>query len=863
MTASPDAPAACPTPSTPAGDDAAKALFAAYESLGIGRWSMDVDDSGRVTAVHQSRELRDLTGHASEALAERPLTAVFALVHPEDLPAIRAALKAAIDEPTGKAKYDITYRVKDETGAYHWFRAVGRGRQTADGRHRFSGLLFRHDAQKAVEARLEAQRRDLQARYDARHRRLEEIRALEEKEAEDLNAIRSASEALAAGRRRLENLQPVIEALSRDYSSVWLVRMPAMTVTLMRREGHALRLPLVGDIARQGGYREGIALYADHCVHPDDREAFKKAFDPEHVLAVLKQCRSYRYVYRHVTEDRTVWYCADLAPAQSGACDDFVAGFRSADRDVIAERQKKAELTAALEAAKAANQAKTRFLNAISHDIRTPLNAVTGMTALATAHLTDEASVRASLLKMKAAGSDLLSLINSVLDLARLASGKLVLNRDALHLPRLMQSVTDVLLAGAREKGLAFYTSIDGVTHEDAAGDAARLAAILSHLAENAVKFTPAGGRIDVRLEETGDDAAGIHYRFTCRDSGPGIPADFQEKLFTPFERADDVRRTNLPGSGLGLALAKRLLPLMSGDITVTSEEGRGSVFTADFVLEREPAAAPAPIAQGEAILVADDDPDEGRSICRQLSALGFAPDLALSGDACLAKAAEKPHALYLIDWRMPGTSGEAVVKALRASAAPEAPILLMSAYDMTAAKTALASERVAAFVKKPVFRSTLRAALLPILSGTAAADVADLADALPATLPACRILVADDNAINRELALELLADLGAEAEAAVDGADAVAHFEAHPAGWYDLILMDLRMPGTDGFAATRAIRRSLRSDAESVPVIALSAERTPEDEAAARASGMTGFITKPLTPEALAALLAGHLTGA
>ena len=847
-------------------DDGSKRLFAVFEKLGVARWAMEVDDTGRAVAIHWSPEIRRLLGYDDHSPDfPEDIAFVFSVIHPDDQTSIQQALWMALSDTSGRTNYDVVSRIRNQQGAYHWFRAVGRlaSERTASGRHLFYGLLFRNDREKAAQAMLQKRREELKRVNAILQKQTAELEALRKKEADDLSRLRSLHTALEKDRSRLVRRMRIIEALSLDCNAVWVVHVPSMTISLVRNNDTAGgSSPAIPAAARTNNLASAVRLYAEHCVHPEDREKFIASLDYENIRRQITSRPLYEFVYRRKTNGVTNWYQAVLSLAAPGKSDDFVAGFRSADALVKKDAEEKAQLEAALCAARRASDDRTRFLNAISHDIRTPMNAIVGMTALASAHLDDPERVKSALNKITVAGHELLALINNVLDLSRLESGKLSLTHEVLELPALCEAVCDRVIPLVRQKRITVSFTVDRVLHEVLTGDPVRLSQVMLNLAENAVKFTPAGGFITLSLTETKIEGSEASFLFRCSDNGIGMTEDFQRRLFSPFSRAKVMNPAGGSGAGLGLAVTKRLLALMSGDICVESRPGEGSVFSATFKLpvRSNPCGCPAAL-QGLRILIVDDNADEGSCAVRTLQALGTEACWIASGEAALglwqqATDSGRPFDIVLIDWRMPGINGVETARRLRPLAGPDVPFILFSAYDMTPEHQRALEAGITSFMKKPLFRSTLRRALLTALTaGDATTKTADAVSEATATAPR-RVLLAEDNELNREIATEILVSLGFSVEATANGRQALELYASRPAGWFDAVLLDLEMPVMTGLEAARLLRRSLRSDAETLPLVAMSASTRTEDREAAREAGFTAWLGKPADGTAFASVL-------
>ena len=549
---------------------------------------------------------------------------------------------------------------------------------------------------------------------------------------------------------------------------------------------------------------------------------------------------------------------------------------------------------AAREQADAANRAKSEFLSNMSHDIRTPMNAIVGMTAIARAHADNPATVSDSLKKIELSAKHLLGLINDVLDMSKIESGRLALNVAPVSLPDIVENIVGIMQPQVHAKRQDFDVVVRGIRCEDVLADATRLNQVLLNLLSNAHKFTPVDGRISLIVEQLDDGAAAgaaggaavaagtagapasgaaagaapapgrVRTRFTVRDTGIGMSPAFKEKIFDSFEREDTARVRKIEGTGLGMAITKRIVDEMGGDIAVESEQGVGTTFTVTVDLERagaqEPMALPA-----WSLLVVDDDRDLCESVAATLEDLGAHAEWVQSGGEAVELVEERSRGAegfraVLIDWQMTGMDGIACARAIRARVGSSTPILLISAYDWAEIESEARAAGIDGFVAKPLFRSTLYRALSAVADGPSASSEASAPEA---DLAGRRVLLAEDNELNWEVARELLGALGLELTWAENGREAVDAFASSEPGTFDAVLMDIRMPEMDGYQATRAIRALPRPDAATVPVIAMTADAFSEDIERARDAGMDAHVAKPIDLRELVRTLARCLAGA
>lgn len=835
--------------------DAGESPGPTYEARDATGWSCTVDAEGVVCDVHWSTEYCALFG---EKLEDSPagLERFWSCVHPEDLEATEAAFAAALKEPSCRTVYDVEYRMKCADGEYHWCRDIGRFIDPADSLlRRFYGVVVMVDRV-----------RRMQALYEKREAELAELC---ERQAAQLEEIQRLNEQLAASNGVMSRRQGAISALGRQYATIWYNSPAQNRLRLIQNTGFRVYESAVRDAQVTGTYDEGQRQYAAVGVHEEDREAYLAATKLEVVARETKRLPVYRVPFRRCSAYGTEYYEECFARTDpSGASDDFVIGFRNVDKEVREEKKKQEALETALDAAQRASRAKTVFLNNISHDIRTPMNGIIGMTAIAAAHADDARRVKDCLAKISVASSHLLGLINDVLDISRIESGKATLNEEKFSLAGLFSDLITTIDAAVEAKDLDLAIDVHGVVHENVLGDAIRLRQVFLNILSNAVNFTPRGGRIEVKLTER--PTTSRHYasfEFVCRDTGCGMTPDFLKRLFTPFERAEDAFVNHTPGTGLGLPIARNIVRMMDGDITVASEYGKGSTFSVTFRLKTQTALKSSDeILKGLSVLVVDDDEILCESACFSLSELGMKGDYVLSGEAAVVKvkAAHEAAADYnvcLIDWRMPGMDGVQTTRAVRECVGPDVPIIIISAYDWTTIEKEAREAGADGFIEKPLFKSRLDAVICGLVTGKQEeAENEAMVDDEHFDFTGRRILLVEDNPLNLEIGVEVLGMTKAAVETAENGREAVAAYEGHEAGYYDVILMDIQMPELDGNAAAQMIRTSGKADSLAVPIIAMSANAYAEDREKAKASGMNDYLTKPVNFKTMLTLIRRHL---
>ena len=524
-------------------------------------------------------------------------------------------------------------------------------------------------------------------------------------------------------------------------------------------------------------------------------------------------------------------------------------------------RGQMSELEKARKEAVHANKAKSEFLSNMSHDIRTPMNAIVGMTAIATANIDDRQQVQNCLKKITLSSRHLLGLINDVLDMSKIESGKLTLNVDQVSLREVMDSIVSIAQPQVRSKHQQFDVFIHDISTENVCCDSIRLNQVLLNILGNALKFTPDGGLIQVSLYEE-DSPKGEEYVRThiiVKDNGIGMTQEFKEKIFESFVREDSARVRRTEGSGLGMAITKYIVDTMGGTIEVESELGKGSEFHVTLDLQRAETPEEEMILPEWNILVVDDDQQLCESTTASLKSIGVKADWALTAEGALemlehrAQLRDHYH-IILLDWKLPDMDGVAAAKEIRRRFGSETPIMLISAYDWSEIEADAREAGITGFISKPLFRSTLFYGLKPFVEN-AGVPSEQCHEEKSADFTGRRVLLAEDNDLNWEIASELLSSLGMELDWAENGKICVEKFLASPPGFYDAVLMDLRMPVMTGYEATAAIRALDRPDRD-IPIIAMTADAFSEDIKKCLDAGMNAHVAKPIDIRELSRLL-------
>lgn len=578
--------------------------------------------------------------------------------------------------------------------------------------------------------------------------------------------------------------------------------------------------------------------------------------------------KTYDVEYRLLTRHAGVrWFHAAgrLSRREDGSPITFVGLFVDIDDEKKMEerlRKQKVDLEDALAAAQHANRAKTVFLNNMSHDIRTPMNAIIGFTSLAATHLDNKEQVQDYLSKITTSSNHLLSLINDVLDMSRIESGKVKIEEKETSLPEVMHDLKTIVQSDIASKQLDFYIDTADVVNENILCDKLRLNQILLNLLSNAMKFTKPGGIVSVRILQKEYAPAGwASYEFQVKDTGIGMSKEFLAHVFEPFERESTSTISGIQGTGLGMAITKNIVDMMGGKISVVSEEGKGTIFTVALKFRTCSGTVRqevVPELKGLRALVADDDFNTCSSVTRMLSIIGMRPDWTTSGKEAVLRvkmAGEQndEYAAYIIDWLMPDMNGIEVVRRIRGIIGDEKPIIILTAYDWSDIEEEARKAGVTAFCSKPIFLSELREILESPFTVNKQEDTESENEIF---FNGKKILLVEDNEINQEIAVEILKEMGFIMDVAGDGSIAVDKVKSADYGQYDLILMDIQMPIMDGYEAARQIRALEDPILANIPIIAMTANAFEEDRKAAFDAGMNAHIAKPIDTQKLMELL-------
>lgn len=661
----------------------------------------------------------------------------------------------------------------------------------------------------------------------------------------------------------------IIQSLSSLFFSSYYVNLEeniSQTVSQSEEVGEVL--------GNKRNYMEAIQTYARIFVHPEDQEEYLTTFARENLIKTLTKEHPFVAVEYRKTDGgyaavEKSWIRATVILADMGEDGAKTALYVAQDVTESKEKEEHARkvLVEACESATQANAAKSDFMSRMSHDIRTPMNAIIGMTTIAGAHLDEQERVKDCLNKITVSSRHLLSLINEVLDMSKIESGKISLSEKNFNLSDLIQNLIMMVRSSAKEKQHTLEFHILNVEHEDVIGDVVRLQQVFTNILGNSIKYTPPGGKLELEISEKFSQVYGYGcYEFVFRDNGIGMDEAFLKKIFEPFSRAEDSRVSKIEGTGLGMAITQNIVHLMNGNIQVESEKNKGSQFTVTIFLKQQHTIEPNMESfAGYKVLVADTDICAAEAACELINKMGMNASWVPGGYAALERihgmSQDNEYFAVFLAWRMSDLNGVETARRIRAQKGTENIHIVLTSYDLSSVEEEAREAGVDEFISKPLFKSRLIYLFQRLAGIEDEIEVLSGKDILDASFEGCRVLLAEDNELNREIAIEIIGSTKVEMEVAENGKEAFEMYIKKDVGYYDLIFMDIQMPVMNGHEASRAIRNSGKADAQTIPIVAMTANAFAEDAIESQKAGMNEHISKPLDLKCLMECMGRWLT--
>lgn len=660
-------------------------------------------------------------------------------------------------------------------------------------------------------------------------------------------------------RRSSENYSQIVDSVKQLYDRFVVFDFENSTYDYLKEGSVTLGVPKTGD------YYEWLNAFPSAHFSEEDASRFLDEFSPENLRNSLNlENRFIRYEYELAEKGKWEKYSLIKLNMDGDDTRRVLAAVEDVSSLKKEEMEKRNALEQAFRDAENANNAKMDFLSRMSHDIRTPMNAIIGLTAIAGTHMDDRERISDCLAKITTAGRHLLSLINEVLDMSKIESGKFSLSETEFNLSDLLDDVLEMIRPSLNDKKQNFTVKVENIEHEDVIGDSLRVRQIFVNILSNAVKYTGNGGDITLTITEKPNPHSRLGcYEFVFEDNGIGMSEDFLKRLFVPFERAEDVRTSKIQGTGLGMAIVRNIVRAMDGTIKVKSSPGKGSQFTVVISLKlQEVEHNEEQRLSGLLVLAADADTASCESTCMALNELGIKGSCVTNGkeavDAvCAAHDRKQGYYAVIIDRNMQDMDGIQMVKEIRKKTGPDTPVIFMTAFDWSDIEDEARAAGVDEFISKPLFKTKLRSALIHMLpeeNGQEEKSQLEIMGGID--LSGKRALLVEDNEINMEIAAEILGMTGLSLEKAENGKRGVELFSESEEGWYSIIFMDIQMPVMNGYEAAAAIRALPRSDAKTIPVVAMTANAFSEDVQDALGAGMNEHISKPLEIDRLVQIL-------
>ena len=678
---------------------------------------------------------------------------------------------------------------------------------------------------------------------------------------QEMEARLKLQEQLLEEEKQRAESEKLITALSADYWSVYYLELDTDDGVCYQAHSDISDGFKVGDRFK---YLASVTDYANRYIVDSYREEFLKFIQPETIKENLKKNRVISYTYMVSRNGKESYEAVHFAAVTNpnNPDDHEIHNVGACFTDVDAETRKSLEqqqaLSDALDEAEQANKAKTAFLSNMSHEIRTPMNAIIGLDSIALNDPETPEKTKDYLRKIGDSAEHLLGLINDILDMSRIESGRMTLKNEEFSFQKLLGAVNTMFSSQCADKGLEYHCHINGQVDEYYIGDTMKLRQVLINILGNSVKFTPEGGKVELNVEKIAQFEGQSTLRFKISDTGIGMSEEFIPHIFETFAQEDSSATNKYGSSGLGLAITKSIVEMMNGEIQVESEKGKGSVFTVTVTLADSSRTGKEDsdliTVKEMSVLIVDDDPVACEHAKLVLEKAGIASEIASSGAEAiemtqLRHARREPYNLILVDWQMPEMDGVETTRRIREIVGNESAIIILTAYRWDDVLEEALQAGVDSFIAKPLFAATVIEEFNSAVNrkGLMTKKLESKAD-----LTGRRILLAEDVAINAEIMVMVLESRQMQVEVAENGRIAVDKFAEHPAGYYDAILMDMRMPEMDGLEATQTIRAMDREDAKTLPIIALTANAFDEDVQRSMQAGLNAHLSKPVQPELL-----------
>ena len=787
-----------------------------------GSWVINFAPDGSLVSVQWGDGFRRLMGYTDRNDFPNEMESFLRGIYPEDRDAFIGGMTSSVLDANTMRTTDYDFRFCRKDGSVRWFRSMGMMTRDPKGRPmQYRGVTIDITQEKE---------------HDALYNELQN-------EAASLDTIH---EMLGSGKWTM------------DFDEA----------------GAMVRVSWSDEFRRMLGYRgtddfpDVLESWAD-LLHPDDRERVLREYNE--TISDYSGRKTYDVEYRLLTKNRGYrWYRAVGKPTRrpDGSPISYIGVFLdiTGQKEMMRElAQQRESLSIALEEANQANKAKTAFLSNMSHEIRTPMNAIIGLDRIALNNPGISETTREHLEKIGMSAQHLLGIINDILDMSRIESGRMTAKNEEFSFAKALAQVNTIISGQCRDKGIEYECRVKGDVDDYYIGDDMKLRQVMINILGNAVKFTPPGGTVSFVVEEAARFNGKTTLRFIISDTGIGMSRDFLPKLFDAFSQEDSSSTSRFGSTGLGMAITKSFIELMNGTISVESEKHKGTTFTVTVTLtdcdrkntgEEEKDLHPHELC----VLVIDDDPVACEHAQLVLGQVGVNCEMALSGTEGLQMvkvrhARREPYDLILVDWRMPAPDGIETTRQIRAAVGTETPVIILTSYNWDEIEDEAKAAGVDTFVAKPLFAGTVLDEFREAFKKKNAKRVRETAD-----LRCRRVMLAEDVAINAEIMTMVLSMREIEVDHAENGRIAVEMFEEHEVGYYDAILMDMRMPEMDGLEATRRIRAMNRPDAKTIPIIALTANAFDEDVQRSMQAGLNAHLSKPVEPDILFETLEGLL---